>query len=685
MSPEQAKGKSADRRADIWSFGVVLAEMLSGKPIYSGETAGEIMASIIKDDPPVGSLPPSTSPAIRYLIERCLNKDPQQRLQHMGEARILLQNPDARNLIGSAAPAAPAPSRSSRLSWILAGALALALAALAWIHFRETQPVERSVRFQIEAPGKSAIGAFRLSPDGRYLAYIAGSKVWVRALDSLESKVLDQTDGATYPFWSPDGQNIGFFASGKLKRIPRIGGVVQTLCDASAGRGGTWNRDGVIVFSVGPNAPLFRVSAAGGTPVAVTKLQGASAQLEGHRFPEFLPDGRHFLYLGQSANPETSGIFAGSLDGSVVRVSPIFSSALFAPGSSASATGFLLFRKSDTLMAQVFDPVRLQAAGDAFPVAERTGIAANTNTGFGAFAAAGDGTLAISAGGAGNQQLVWTDRRGKALAVVNDGVSLDTAGERDSFSLSPDDRKIVFTSGNNEDATLWLQNLGGGTPARFTFAAGRNGNAIWSPDGSRIVYGLQSFSGYSSELIVKPSNGSGKEEVLLGTGLNRSPYDWSRDGKWIAFRNDSPSADLWLLPLEGDRKPVSFLETPAAEINAHFSPDGKFLVYQSDESGRPEVYVQPVPPNGSKWQVSKAGGESPHWKGSEIFFAAPDQKLMAAQVKTAPTFDSGTPQSLFEISGAYDVASDGQHFLIAEPATGDAARLPPVTIITHWH
>jgi serine/threonine protein kinase len=405
MAPEQAKGKTVDRRADIWAFGVVFFEMLTGEALFTGDSAAEIMASAIKEEPKLDRLPSSTPPAIRRLMERCLNKDPKQRLQAIGEARIALQTPNVEPaaLPGGDHPVELAASKKSRLAWITAASAILALAALAWVHFREVPPTEKILRFQIAPPDKTPIGAFRLSPDGRHLAFISGAKVWVRSLDSLESKSLDGSEGATYPFWSPDSENLGFFSGGKLKRIPRTGGPVQTLCDVATGRGGTWSREGVIVFSPGPTATLFRVSAAGGAPVPVTKFLGSSAS-QGHRFPEFLPDGQHFLYAAQSDKPEDNGVYVGGLDGTRARILPEQSSAIFAPGPAGQANGYILFRRLDTLMAQPFDAARLRLAGDVFPVSDRVGEAFAANTGFGAFSLSADGTLVLGSGESGSRQ-----------------------------------------------------------------------------------------------------------------------------------------------------------------------------------------------------------------------------------------------------------------------------------------
>jgi hypothetical protein len=373
MSPEQARGKPVDKRADIWAFGVVLYEMLTGKRLFEGETISDTLAHVLTKEPDLGNVPAQA----RRLVERCLEKDPKRRLRDIGDAMALLE--------GVPPAASPAAGARSKLPWLVAAAavLAVVLLALGWVYFRGASPLQRNARFEVSPPGKSTLVFFELSPDGRYLAVSAReagrNRLWLRPLDSLVFQALPGTEEATYPFWSPDSAFIGFFAQGKLKKIALAGGPPQTLCDASDGRGGTWNRDGVVVFSPGPGSALSRVPAVGGVPAPVTRL--ASSQ-EFHRFPIFLPGGNRFLYLVNGDKPETNGIYAGSLDGTPpVRILPDESSAAYIPRDASGRSGHLLFRREGTLMAQPFDPGRLRMTGEMFPLAGQVGTLANNNRG----------------------------------------------------------------------------------------------------------------------------------------------------------------------------------------------------------------------------------------------------------------------------------------------------------------
>ena len=698
MAPEQAKGKTVDRRADIWAFGVVLFEMLTGQALFQGDTAAEIMASALKEEPKLEKLPAATPPALRRLIERCLNKDPKQRLQSIGEARIILSGPMQAESASQTTPAqAAAPSRSplGYAAWAVAGVLLAALAALAFVHFRETPPTQQSLRFQIPPPGSTQAEYFRLSPDGRMLAFVASaggpSQVWVRSMDALESRALAGTDNATYPFWSPDGAYLGFFADGKLKKIAVAGGPAQTLCDAAAGRGGAWNRDGVIVFSPGPTSTLFRVSAAGGIPVPITKLV-VTGTGGGHRFPSFLPDGVHYLFNSGSDKAEASGLFVGSLDGAEpIRLLADGTNGMYAP-AARGAGGYLVFRREDTLMAQPFDPKALKTLGDMFPVAERVPI--SVNTGFGAFSVAENATLAYRSGGDSLvRELVWMDRTGKRLNVVG------KPGEKIQVTLSPDEKTVAVSVGapNGAQSDIWLQDLPRDVITRFTFRPGLNFSPIWSPDGSTLAYSVESSSLYYSEIFRKSTAGSGQEESLLRTGVNGFPDDWSPDGKWIIYQQlgQKTGIDLWLLPLNGDRKPIPYLQTSFDEQGAQFSPDGKWMTYDSNESGQRQVYIQAVPPNGSKWQISTSGGENAVWRrdGKELYYVSADLKLMTVPIKLGASVEPGTPQPLFAVGSfrqpligvSYAATRDGQRFLLSVPAGGEtAAAAPPITVVTNW-
>jgi len=684
MAPEQAKGKQADKRSDIWSFGVILYEVLTGKKLFPGETAVEILSGVLNKDPDLSAAPPRVHKLLRW----CLEKDRKQRLASISDARRLLSESE----VTDAAPQL-APASKSRLGWIMSCVAALAIACaigVSLVHFRETPPVQQSLRYQITPPGTTVAQYLALSPDGRYLAFVANNggpnQVWVRALDTLESRALAGSDGATYPFWSPDGVYLGFFTEGKLKKIAVAGGPPQTLCDANSGRGGTWNRDGTILFSPGPASMIFRVPAAGGTPVPVIKLAGKGPG-EGNRFPVFLPDGVHFLYNAGSDQQDAAGVFAGSLDGAAaVRLLRDVTNALYAPPIAPGGAAHLLFRREDTLMAQPFDSKSLKTTGDAFPIAEQ--VPTSVNNGFGAFSVSENGMLVFRSGRANaSRELVWMDRTGKRLGVL---------GKPSAFweiAVSPDENTVAARIISGSGSDIWLVDAARGVTSRFTFRAGLNRNPVWSPDGSHLIFALQPVGTYSSEIYQKPAGGNGQEELLLHSGINGFPEDWSPDGKWMMYRltGQKTALDLWLLPLNGDRKPVLYLQTPFDETNARFSPDGKWMAYQSNESGQFQVYVQTIPPSGAKYQISSSGGTAPQWRrdGKELFYVGADQKVMAVLVKLGATVEAGTPQPLFPIpptgtSFVYAPMRDGQRFLVNVPAGGEAAAVPPMTVLTNW-
>jgi len=675
MSPEQARGKSVDKRADIWAFGVVLYEILTGKRLFEGETISDTLAQVLTKEPEWERVPAK----VRRLLQACLQKDPKQRLQAIGDWRLLLEE----------APALLA--QPTRWPWIAAAVLfLLTTLSLSVLHFREKPPVERSLRYQISPPGAAPAQYPALSPDGRYLAFVANNggpnQVWARAMDTLESRALAGTDGATYPFWSPDGAYLGFFTEGKLKKIVIAGGPPQTLCDASDGRGGTWNRDGVILFSPGPASLIFRVPAAGGIPVAVTKV---AEGLSGHRFPVFLPDGVHFLYTAQSDKPVDSGVFAGSLDGAAgVRLLPDQESALYAPPAAPGGVAHLLFRRTNTLMAQPFDTKSLKTTGDMFPIVEQ--VTGSGTIGFGAFSISENGMLAYRSGGvAPYSHLVWMDRTGKRLGVL---------GKPDDIldiAMSPDEKTLAKTIRRNSGSDLWLQDMNRAVLSRFTFRSGYNRSPVWSPDGSRLIFASQAGGGSSFDIYRKPAGGNGQEELLLHAGINARPDDISSDGKWLVYdqTGQKTASDLWLLPLDGDRKPVPYLQTPFDEMNARFSPDGRWMAYQSNESGRFQVYVQTVEPSGAKYQISSSGGTEPQWRrdGKELFYVSADRKLTAVPVKLGAMVEAGTPQPLFPVIPAdqfgnevYTPMRDGQRFLVKVSADGEAGAVQPITVVTNW-
>ncbi len=678
MSPEQAAGKPVDKRADIWSYGVVLWEMLSGQRLFDGETMSHTLADVLRAPIDFDKLPKDTPRGVRDLLKRCLDRNTKTRLRDIGEARIAIQNLGKEPVEAAANASAPLRPRFGTAGWIAAGIFAVLAAALAFVHFRETHPPLPVGRFQVELPEKTSNPVFEISPDGRTLAFTASQsgrrRMWIRPIDSLTAQPVPGTEDATYLFWSPDSASIGYFVPGKLKKVAATGGPSQTLCEATDGRGGTWNNDGTIVLSPGPGVPLMRVSAAGGTPVPL--MLGGIDGLQ--RYPAFLPDGKRFLFVVSNAKPPSNGIYVGSLDGSApVKLLPDESSAEY-------VAGLLLFRREGNLMAVPFDPKSARSTGEAIPVAEPLGISANTN--HAAFSVSGNGILVYTADALGRElrEMGWIDRMGKRTPI-GDPAGIIVA------AISPDGKRVVFSKLADEStdtSDLWMLDVARGVSSRFTFRPGIAADPVWSPDGSHIVFSVDNNSMYE-----KPANGAGEEKLLNGGGVNSRPQDWSPDGRFLVYEEfgRATGQDLRLLPLEGDRKPRPYLETKFDERDAQFSPDGRWMAYASNESGLVQVYVQSIPASGSKFQISNAGGIQPRWRrdGKELFYISADDKLMAVDVKINDTFVAGSPKALFDmqlsmtVAGrwAYQPAADGQRFLVLSNARSSS---PQIAVVLNW-
>jgi eukaryotic-like serine/threonine-protein kinase len=684
MSPEQATGKTADRRSDIWSFGVVLFEMLTGKSAFEGDSISETLASVLKMEPDWNALPVATPASIRNLVRRCLTKDRKQRLQAIGEARIALENPATEETAQAVDP---------KLRWAT-GTAALLFVIAAWlaiIHFTGKRPAAELMRFEIPDPG-SARGNGRpiLSPDGRMIAFGASDSagrgmLWIRSLNSLDVRPLPGTENAGDSFWSPDSRFLAFVDGDKLKKVALSGGPPETLCEVSGSwRGGAWSRDGIVIFGSAGHG-LMQVSDSGGAASPLTVLD-QSRHERFHALPSFLPDGRHFCYSRYGDAAENQGFFTGSLDAKPEQQSSARLASWvqgFCVQSAGSETGYVLFRRESALMAQRFDNRRLRVAGQ--PVLIAGDLRASLG-GAPVYSASETGVVAYSRLFAASQ-LIWFDRDGKKFGTVGEpaqhaGVALSADGTRVAVSHAEGSN-----GGGNLD--IWIYEFARGTIERLTSDSSQNSTPVWSPDGTRIA-----FSG-GHNLIEKASNGLGKGDVLFTSSLgNTSANDWSSDGRFLLF---GTGFALWYLPLTGDdRKPRNYFQAEFRPMEGQFSPDGHYVAYTCAETGRNEIYVRPFPnASGGRWLISTNGGTQPRWRGDgrELFYISGDSKLMSVGITTTPAFEKvGSPRALFSApvpangTGAfsYDVTRDGGRFLIDAAEITSATRPAPITVVLNW-
>jgi Tol biopolymer transport system component/predicted Ser/Thr protein kinase len=685
MAPEQLEGGEADARSDIFAFGAVLYEMAAGRKAFEGKSQAALIGSILKDEPPpISSVQPMTPPALDRVIKTCLAKDPEDRFQTAHDVKLQLQwIGEGGSQAGLPAPVAARRKSREKLAWGVAAAALLA-AGITAIGFIGRVPVKpRTVRFDVATPEEvTSMDAPRISPDGRYLAFNATdnsgkSRIWVRPLNALAAQPLPGTEGTTRPFWSPDSRFLGFVAEGKLKKIDVSGGPPQKICDAPTGSDGSWSSEGVILYDGTGNDPIYRVSASGGTPVIAVKPDAGRKETQ-VAWPEFLPDGRHYLYMANGQKADDNQYRIGSLDSTESKVlAPAQTLITYAP------PGYLLFVRDKTLVAQSFDAKAMKTKGEPIPLAEHVGT---DSVGLALFSVSRDGTLAYRTGESGTR-LLWMDRSGKELETVGD------PGEAHNPALSPKGDRLAYDLSDPRSgrADIWIRDLARGVSSRFTFGAADEVAPLWSPDGSRIVFSDNRSGTY--DLYEKAADGQGEEKLLLHSDELKIANDWSRDGRHIAFASQSKETafDILLLPTFGDRKPVTFLKTPFVEMWPVFSPDGRFLAYQSNESGRMEVYVQSFPGPGGKWQVSTAGGVEPKWRGDgkELYYRAADQKLMAVEVKAGESFEAGVPRPLFMARvqpglarNRYTATADGQRFLLVAPLKRES--MTPTTVVLNW-
>ena len=579
--------------------------------------------------------------------------------------------------------------------WLVVGAITLVAIALGVSAGRRgaAEP-PRILKTELLPPENASFGDIAVSPDGKWLAFTAatGSRVqlWLRSLAGEAANPVESTDGASHPFWSPDSRFVGFFASGKLKKLEPGGGLPVTLCQAPAGTGGTWNQENVILFTLLGVPRIFRISATGGVPEVV--LHTDPGQTDLHE-PFFLPDGHRFLYLAMSGAKEVRGIHVGSLDGKLrQRVLELDSNAVFVAGPGSDINrGYLLFGRDGGLMAQAFDAAALRTLGEAVPIASRLGTVQGANISYFRrnFSASANGLLIYDAHtDRQRSQLLWVDRHGKPLNVLAqlDNVSVPF--------LSPDESRIVVArkdlATNNND--LWLTDALGDNPVRFTFDPGSDILGLWSPDGQRIVW--SSTRNGSFDLYEKEVSSPGQDTLLLRSDEPKFPLDWSRDGRYLLFRQISPQTghDIFVLPTDGERKPFPFLHTAAMENGGALSPDGRWIAYNSDESGRYEVYVESFPTHGGKRQISPAGGSGPRWRsdGKELYYHSLDGRVMAISVTAdGGPFATGTPTPLFAFRAAgtmtvpsYAVTRDGQRFLLSAIIENDSRAA--LSVVQNW-
>lgn len=698
MAPEVLQGAEADGRADIFSFGCVLYEMFAGRRAFEGKSQFSVLGAILDHEPErISTVRPSSPARLDETVSRCLAKNPEQRYGCMHDVRIQLEGlaDTAPQAATTAVSSAPSPASGSRAAWIVAGAAVLVALSVGTAYVFRTPKAAVVVRSSIlPPPGSSFVtmlpssGPPAFSPDGTSLAFSARDEkgkvlLYVRRLTSLVPQALPGTDDAMYPFWSADGREIGFFAEGKMKKISASGGPPQTICEAASGRGGAWSPDGMIVFTPSTQNPLLWVSAAGGTPQPASTLNVAQGE-NSHRWPSFLPDGKHFLFWARtSRGPHENMVYVGQL-GSLQAKALMKSDSI-----AVYASGHLLFLREQTLMAQPFNLSRMEVNGDPVPIADHVGM--NGATARPLFSVSQTGALVYQSGDAeGNWDLQWTDRDGKQAGF---------AAAPDRYvtpRLSPDGTHLAVMIFNGVFGTgdVWVFDLARGTKTRLTFGPANQSMPVWTPDGKTVVY--QSSQSGVPHIYEKPADGSGSEKpVLVTKDAMEYPDSVSPDGRYLVYERKLVDRDatyhLWVLPMFGDGKPFSIVQTTFEERDGEVSPDGKWMAYRNNETGRWEIYITAFPSGGAKWQVSTNGGTNPRWRkdGKELFFLDPSQNLIAVDVNTSSNaVNLGVPHILFQALGIqpeygpFDVSGDGRKFLLNSGDLKEGSA--PFTLVQNW-
>jgi eukaryotic-like serine/threonine-protein kinase len=693
MAPEQIEGRDADKRADIWALGAVLYEMATRQRAFDGASAASLIGAIMRDTPPaVSARQPLAPSALDHVVERCLEKDADERWQDAGDVKRELAWVAGHRSRAEADGTLAQPTRRAIAPWIIAAGV-VATAALGLATLQRPHPnasVTRRMMLSI-APTDQVrpSGSFALSPDGRHFAFVGLAtdgppSLWVRSIDTAAIQLLPGTEDASFPFWSPRSDAIGFFAGGKLKTVAIADGVPKTLAPASNGRGGSWSVDGTILYAF-VNSPLYRVSHQGGASTVVTSFDPQHRQIS-HRWPVFL-DSRHFVYTAQGGAADGTGIYLGSLD------SPAATRLVGAYSNSAVVDGRLLFVSEGTLVAQSLDLDGGRLTGDTLEIARP--VAINGGLGFAAFSTSSAGVLAYTSGGAaaGTSELRWFDRQGKPLGPL--GVETGVIGDTPyNARLSPDERTLAINTFRSATSDIWLVDIARDVASRFTSDDANDQFPVWSPDGTELLFSSNRGGGGVYNMYRKPVARSEEETLVFKSAANQYSTDWSRDGRIILFTNVDPKtqADIWMAPATGSWQSTPVLITGFNEYAARLSPNGRWMAYTSDESGQLEVYVRRFPEATGRVKISTKGGSEPTWRadGRELFYLAANRTLNAVTVTTTADFSAERPTKLFDAivdtivgsihSNHYTPTADGQRFLINVSAVSGT----PTTVVLNW-
>jgi Tol biopolymer transport system component/predicted Ser/Thr protein kinase len=692
MAPEQLEGREIDARTDIFAFGAILYEMATGVRAFNAASNASLIAAIMREEPPTASrLRELTPRPLDQIIRTCLAKNPDDRFQSAHDIKIALQMVGSGSEIGAAETIEETRRKPWLVPLIVAVIAVAAMIAAAAAMLLRPAPTAPAFRFNIYPPPGSTFpslgegGGIALSPDGRQLVFEATTPegrayLWLRALDSEVPEMLDGTEGGEYPFWSPDGRAIAFFADGKLKRMNLPDGPAQAICDAPGGRGGAWTSAGgtagTIIFAPSSSGPLHRVQASGGQPEA---LETATPNAYSHRWPVFV-DEKRFLFVAQSQRPSASGVFAGSLDlRDTHRVLPVPLSVAFAPPNR------IYYVRDDVLVRQRIDLRSLAMSGDAATLSDQ--MVYYADRAYVPVTAAAGGMVVFRRNGAANMRVSWYGRDGVRQQTIG------SPGEYEGVSISPDGMRVAFGYFDVKESLnhVAIAPARGGLPRRFTFARGNQYSPVWSPDGTRLAFS-DDQAGVDT-LSAKPIAGTSDERPLIPPPPSSTyAQSWSPDGEHVLFRVQDPKHgyDIHALSLKTGKSSL-YAGGAADQSQGQFSPDGSWVAYTSTESGRLEVYVQPFPATGAKWQLSIAGGEQPRWRhdGKELYYLGADRALMAVPITVPGAFDAETPRRLFQtnipfgdidVSQTYDVTPDGSRFLIA--AADPDSPQSPLTVVT---